>query len=116
MLGITIHQFINVEGNNPNKKSMGHVKIQGRNSNGDDAEEGTANIDYISSLYVAADINDKLVYKTLVKSITNTPVFNSSTETYVCLGDGINTKKHTLRTSRSLRACKGWKKTESSYT
>lgn len=87
---------------------MGLVEIRGQNSDGDDAEEETANIDFISSLYVAADINGKLVYKTLVKCITNTPVFNSSTETYIGLGDGINTKRHTLRTSRSRRACKGW--------
>lgn len=107
ILGITIHQCIKVEVNNPNKKSMRHSKVRWQDSNGDNAEEETANIDYISSLYIAADINDKLVYKALVKSITNTPAFNSSTETYIGLGDGINTRKYTLRTSRSRRACKG---------
>lgn len=77
ILGITIHRCINVKINNPNKKSMGHVEIRGQYSDVDnDAEEETANIDYISSLYVAADINDKLVYRTQVKSITNTSVFN----------------------------------------
>ncbi|KAK9437956.1 C2 domain protein [Metarhizium brunneum] len=116
ILGITIHQCINVEVNKPNKKSMSHVNFRGQHSNGNDAEEETSNIDYISSLYVAADIDDKLVYKTLVKSITNTRVFNSSTETYIGLGDGINTKGYTLRPSRSRRECKGWQKTESGYT
>lgn len=116
ILGITIHQYIKVEVNIPNKKSMGHGKIRRQDSDGDAAEEETANIDSISSLYVAADINGKLVYKTLVKSITHTPVFNSSTETYIGLCDGINTKRHNLRTSRSRRACKGWQTTESGYT
>ncbi|KAG8407872.1 hypothetical protein J3458_020182 [Metarhizium acridum] len=205
ILGITIHQCINVEVDNPNKRSMGHVKIRGQDSDGDDdAEEETVNIEYIPSLYVAADVNDKLVYRTRVKSITNTPVFNSNTETYIrdwrmatltfsvwdtrrasndclvgvvgltlseifhksssvvkfydlkggagtgrirvgmifrsigiklpqsllgyeigtfvvtspiiCLGDGVNTRKLTLRTSGSRRVFKGGQKTESGYT
>lgn len=40
-------------------------------------------IGYIPSLYVTADINDKLIYRTRVKSITDTPTFNSTSETYV---------------------------------
>lgn len=205
ILGITIHQCINVQVDNPGKKSMGHVKIRGQDSDGDDdEEEETVNIDYIPSLYVAADINDKLVYRTRVKSITNTPAFNSSTETYIrdwrmatltlsvwdtrkasndclvgvvgltlseifhesssvvkfydlkggagtgrirvgmifrsigikleqsllgydigsfsisspitCLGDGINTRKLTLRTSGSRRVSKGGEKTEDGHT
>jgi hypothetical protein len=84
ILGLTIHQCINVEVDNPNKKSMGYVKVRGQDSDGEDEdEEETMNIDYIPSLYVSADINDKLVYRTRVKSITNTPTFNSSTETYI---------------------------------
>lgn len=84
ILGLTVHQCINVEIDNPNKKSMGHVKVRGQDSEGeDDADEETVSIDYIPSLYVSADINDKLVYRTRVKSITNTPTFNSSTETYI---------------------------------
>lgn len=84
ILGLTIHQCINVQVDNPNKKSMGQVQILGQDSDGeDDAEEETVSIEYIPSLYVTADINDKLVYRTRVKSITNEPNFNSSTETYV---------------------------------
>jgi Ca2+-dependent lipid-binding protein len=84
ILGLTIHQCINVQVDNPNKKSMGQVQILGQDSDGeDDAEEETESIEYIPSLYVTADINDKLVYRTRVKSITNAPNFNSSTETYV---------------------------------
>lgn len=84
ILGLTIHQCINVEVDNPNKKSMGHVQVRGQDSDGeDDAEEETISIDYIPSLYVSADINDKLNYRTRVKSITNQPTFNSSHETYI---------------------------------
>lgn len=84
ILGMTIHQCINVEIDNPNKKSMGHVQVRGQDSDGeDDAEEETINIDYIPSLYVSADINDKLNYRTRVKSITNQPTFNSSHETHI---------------------------------
>lgn len=84
ILGLTIHQCINVQVDNPNKKSMGQVQILGQDSDGeDDKEEETISIEYIPSLYVTADINDSLVYRTRVKSITNAPNFNSSTETYV---------------------------------
>lgn len=84
ILGLTIHQCINVEVDNPNKKSMGHMKVRGQDSDGeDDDDEETVNIGYIPSLYVTADINDKLAYRTRAKNITNTPTFNSSTETYV---------------------------------
>lgn len=84
ILGITVHQAINVQVDNPGKKSMGHVKVQHQDSDGedDDAEEEIS-VDYIPSLYVTADINDELVYRTRVKSITNAPTFNSSTELYV---------------------------------
>ncbi|KAF8861007.1 hypothetical protein BDZ45DRAFT_672059 [Acephala macrosclerotiorum] len=84
ILGLTIHQCINVQVDNPNKKSMGHIQVRGQDSDGEDNEEDeTVDIDYIPSLYVTADINDKLVYRTRVKNITNAPSFNSSTETYV---------------------------------
>jgi Ca2+-dependent lipid-binding protein len=84
ILGLTIHQCINVQVDNPNKKSMGHVMVRGQDSNGeDDEEEEKVSIDYIPSLYVTADINDELVYRTRVKSINNAPAFNSSTEAYV---------------------------------
>ena len=84
ILGLTIHQCIHVEVDNPNKKSMGHVKVRGQDSDGEeDAEEETVSIDYIPSLYVSCDINDKLNYRTRVKSITNSPTFNSSHESYI---------------------------------
>ncbi|TLD35154.1 C2 domain protein [Venturia nashicola] len=84
ILGITIHQCINVDIDNPNKKSMGYVKVRGQDSDGeDDDEEETISIDYIPSLYVSLDINDQLKYRTRVKSITNQPTFNSSHETYI---------------------------------
>ncbi|KAH6666266.1 C2 domain protein [Halenospora varia] len=84
ILGLTIHQAINIEVDNPNKKSMGHVKVLSQDSDGEDNdEEKEVNVGYIPSLYVAADINDQLVYRTRVKSITNMPSFNSSTETYI---------------------------------
>lgn len=84
ILGLTIHQAINVQIDNPNKKSMGHVKVQNQDSDGEDNdEEEEIGIDYIPSLYVSADINDELVYRTRVKSITNQPTFNSSTEMYI---------------------------------
>lgn len=84
ILGLTIHQCINVQVDNPNKKSMGHVQVKRQDSDGElsDTEE-TVSIDYIPSLYVTADINDQLVYRTRVKSITNQPTYNSSTETYI---------------------------------
>ncbi|KAE8443848.1 hypothetical protein EG329_001257 [Mollisiaceae sp. DMI_Dod_QoI] len=84
ILGLTIHQCINVQIDNPNKKSMGHITVRGQDSDGeDDGEDETVNIDYIPSLYVTADINDSLIYRTRVKTINNAPTFNSSTETYV---------------------------------
>ncbi|KAK2626077.1 hypothetical protein QTJ16_004339 [Diplocarpon rosae] len=84
ILGLTIHQCINVEVKNPNKKSMGHVEVQRQDDDGeDDGEAESVSIDYIPSLYVSADINDQLVYRTRVKNITNTPTYNSSTETYI---------------------------------
>lgn len=84
ILGLTIHQCINVEVSNPNKKSMGHVQVQKQDDDGEDEGEAEdVSIDYIPSLYVSADINDQLVYRTRVKNITNTPTYNSSTETYV---------------------------------
>jgi hypothetical protein len=84
ILGLTIHQCINVQVDNPNKKSMGHIKVRGQDSDGeDDDEEETVHIGYIPSLYVTADVNDNLVYRTRVKSISNAPTFNSSHETYV---------------------------------
>jgi len=84
ILGLTIHQCINVQVKNPNKKSMGQVQVLGQDSDGEDNDEDeTVSIAYIPSLYVTADINDELVYRTRVKSITNAPNFNSSTETYV---------------------------------
>lgn len=84
ILGLTIHQAINVDVDNPNKKSMGYVKVLNQDSDGeDDGEEQDVSIGYIPSLYVTADINDQLVYRTRVKSIANNPTFNSSTETYV---------------------------------
>ncbi|KAL2064500.1 hypothetical protein VTL71DRAFT_4994, partial [Oculimacula yallundae] len=84
ILSLTIHQCINVEVSNPNKKSMGYVEVQSQDDDGEDtAEAENVSIDYIPSLYVSADINDQLVYRTRVKHITSTPTFNSSTETYV---------------------------------
>lgn len=84
ILGLTIHQCINVDIDNPNKKSMGYVKVRGQNSDGeDDDEEDTISVGYIPSLYVSLDINDQLNYRTRVKSITNQPTFNSSHETYI---------------------------------
>ncbi|KUJ10581.1 C2 domain protein [Mollisia scopiformis] len=84
ILGLTIHQCINVQVDNPNKKSMGHIKVRGQDSDGEDNDEDeTINVDYIPSLYVTADINDKLAYRTRVKNIHAAPTFNSSTETYV---------------------------------
>jgi Ca2+-dependent lipid-binding protein len=84
ILGLTIHQCINVQVDNPNKASMGHVKRRRQDSDGELSDnEETISVDYIPSLYVTADINDKLVYRTRVKSINNTPTYNSSTETYV---------------------------------
>ncbi|KAK0099454.1 hypothetical protein ONS95_004665 [Cadophora gregata] len=84
ILGLTIHQCINVEVSNPNKKSMGYVEVQKQDDDGED--EGDAeniSVDYIPSLYVSADINDQLVYRTRVKHISSTPTYNSSTETYI---------------------------------
>jgi len=84
ILGLTIHQCINVEVSNPNKKSMGYVEVQRQDDDGED--EGDAeniSVDYIPSLYVSADINDQLVYRTRTKHISNTPTYNSSTETYI---------------------------------
>ncbi|CCG83463.1 C2 domain protein [Taphrina deformans PYCC 5710] len=84
LLGFTIHQLINVQVDNPNSKSMGHVKVQHQDSDGEDeGEEQTISIDYIPSLYVTADLNDQLIYRTRVKSISSAPSFNSSTEQYV---------------------------------
>lgn len=84
ILGLTIHQCINVQVDKPNKKSIGHVMVRGQDSDGeDDDKEETVHIGYIPSLYVRADVNDQLVYRTRVKSISNAPTFNSSHETYV---------------------------------
>ncbi|RDW56364.1 C2-containing protein [Coleophoma crateriformis] len=84
ILGLTIHQAINIQVENTNNKSMGHVQVQKQNDDGEDAaEQEEVSVDYIPSLYATADINDELVYRTRVKSITNQPTFNSSTETYV---------------------------------
>lgn len=83
ILGLTIHQCINVQVKNPGKKSMGQVKVQSQDSEGEELEEKSVSIAYIPSLYVSADINDELVYRTRVKSITNMPTFSSSTETYI---------------------------------
>jgi len=84
ILALTIHQCINVEVNNPNKKSMGYVEVQKQDDDGEDAGEAeNVSIDYIPSLYVSADINDQLVYRTRIKHINNTPTYNSSTETYI---------------------------------
>jgi Ca2+-dependent lipid-binding protein len=84
ILGLTIHQCINVDVNNPNKKSMGHIRVRDQNSDGEDASsDEEISIGYIPSLYCTADINDSLVYRTRVKNITNSPTFNSSTETYI---------------------------------
>jgi Ca2+-dependent lipid-binding protein len=84
ILGLTIHQAINVQVDNPNEKSTGQVKVCSQDSDGEDgAQEKEFSINYLPSLYVTADINDQLVYRTRVKSITNAPTFNSSTETYI---------------------------------
>jgi Ca2+-dependent lipid-binding protein len=84
ILGLTIHQAINVKVDNPNKKSMGHIRVQNQDDDGEDeADEQEVSIDYIPSLYATADINDELVYRTRVKSINNAPTFNSSTEMYI---------------------------------
>ncbi|KAH6712642.1 C2 domain protein [Leptodontidium sp. MPI-SDFR-AT-0119] len=84
ILAFTIHQCINVEVNNPNKKSMGYVEVQKQDDDGEDEGEAeNVSIDYIPSLYVSADINDQLVYRTRVKHISSTPTYNSSTETYI---------------------------------
>ncbi|KAI9738144.1 MAG: hypothetical protein M1818_005573 [Claussenomyces sp. TS43310] len=86
ILSLTIHQCINVQVDNPNKKSMGHVQVQDQDSDGEDENAAeTISIDYIPSLYVTADINDQLVYRTRVKKINNTPIFNSTAET--CIRD-----------------------------
>lgn len=83
LLGLTIHQCINVQVDNPNKNSMGHVKVQHQDSDGEEQDEESVNVDYLPSLYVTADVNDQLVYRTRVRNISNTPTFNSSVETYV---------------------------------
>lgn len=84
LLGLTIHQCINVQVKNPDKKSMGFVKVQHQDSDGeDDGEQEKISVDYIPSLYVTADVNDQLVYRTRVKNINNAPTFNSTTEQYV---------------------------------
>ncbi|EKD17622.1 uncharacterized protein L3040_006744 [Drepanopeziza brunnea f. sp. 'multigermtubi'] len=84
ILGLTIHQCINVNVGNPGKKSMGNVQVQKQDDDGEDEGEAESiSIDYIPSLYVSADINDQLVYRTRVKSITSSPTYNSSTETYI---------------------------------
>jgi hypothetical protein len=85
ILGLTIHQAIHVRVDNPNKKSMGHITVRSQDSDGEDDADEEVSVDYIPSLYVTADINDQLVYRTRVKNITNTPTFNSSTET--CIRD-----------------------------
>merc|ERR1712098_688965 len=62
----------------------GYVEVQRQDDDGED--EGDAeniSVDYIPSLYVSADINDQLVYRTRTKHISNTPTYNSSTETYI---------------------------------
>lgn len=84
IIGLTIHQCINVQVDNPNKKSMGYVKVQHQDSDGEDAgEQEKISIDYIPSLYVTAAIDDQLVYRTRVKSINSAPTYNSTTEHYV---------------------------------
>ncbi|CZT13376.1 uncharacterized protein RCO7_09801 [Rhynchosporium graminicola] len=84
ILALTIHQCINVEVKHPSKKSMGYVEVQNQDDDGEDAGDvENVSIDYIPSLYVSADINDELVYRTRVKHISSTPTYNSSTEAYV---------------------------------
>lgn len=84
ILGLTIHQCINIQVDNPAKKSMGNVKVQHQDSDGEDVgDQETISIDYIPSLYVTADVNDQLLYRTRVKSISSAPTYNSSTEQYV---------------------------------
>lgn len=84
ILGLTIHQCINVQVKNPNKKSMGYVKVQRQDSDGEDeGEQEKITVDYIPSLYVTADVDDQLIYRTRVKSISSSPTYNSSTEQYV---------------------------------
>lgn len=84
ILGLTIHQCINVQVDNPHKKSMGFVKVQHQDSDGEDTgEEQKISIDCIPSLYVTAAIDDQLIYRTRVKNISNGPTFNSTIENYV---------------------------------
>ncbi|ORY77376.1 C2 domain protein [Protomyces lactucae-debilis] len=85
ILELTIHQCINVQVENPNKKSMGKVAAMHQDSDGEDDDErdGMTDVGYIPTLYVTADINDRLTYRTRVKSLNNAPTFNSTTEQYI---------------------------------
>ena len=83
ILGLTIHQLINVQVENPNKKSMGYVKVQKQDSDGEDEDDEMQTVSYIPSLYVTAELNDQLIYRTRVKSISSAPTFNSTTEQYI---------------------------------
>lgn len=83
ILALTIHQLINVKVDNPNKKSMGHVKVQRQDSDGENEDDEMVSVAYIPTMYVTAEINDQLVYRTRTKSINAAPTFNSTTEQYV---------------------------------
>lgn len=83
ILGLTIHQLINVQVDNPNKKSMGQVKVQNQDSDGEDVDGEMEHIEYIPSLYCTAHLNDRYIYGTRVKSISAQPTFNSTTEQFV---------------------------------
>ncbi|BFZ57067.1 hypothetical protein PYCC9005_004117 [Savitreella phatthalungensis] len=83
ILGLTIHQCINVKVNNPPKKSMGQVKVQTQDSDGEDDDGEMEHIEYVPSLYCTAHLNDRYIYGTRVKSITSAPTFNSTTEQFI---------------------------------
>ncbi|KAJ6263026.1 Tricalbin-1 [Drechslerella dactyloides] len=96
ILSVTIYQCINIEVPNPRpkKKEAGADDVQqtlpetkdaeGLKTSDSEEESEEGRIEgYLPSVYCTADINDEFAFRTRTKSITKSPIYNSTVERYI---------------------------------
>ncbi|KAK6358057.1 hypothetical protein TWF730_007412 [Orbilia blumenaviensis] len=99
ILSVTIYQCINIDVPNPRppkkqnnvdqdekQQNLPETKdAEGQRTPGSDEEESSDGKleGYLPSVYCTADINDEFAFRTRTKSITKSPIYNSTVEKYI---------------------------------
>ncbi|KAF3908995.1 Tricalbin-1 [Dactylellina cionopaga] len=97
ILSVTVYQCINIEVPNPRPKKQQNIDqdekqqnlpetkdSEGQNASDSEEESSDARIEgYLPSVYCTADIDDEFAFRTRTKSITKSPIYNSTVEKYI---------------------------------